>query len=1102
MKKNGFTLVELIATIIIIGLVIIIAIPVYNNMTGKTQEKAYVNKIKSIEVAAANYAADFKNELKVSTEKVCVSINTLIKENLLASDGKNELYLTNPYPTGKEKDEYLTGSVVLKYENEEITTKYDLEGNCGVHVSKKTNNDDKYEIDITPPTGSMEIIEGDFTNKTTIHLKLTLPDADAAYFCHKDVKEGECLIYYELSKYNPSNISYNLANNVEGNHNVYLWLKDKYGNVSEPLEDNILYDKTPPTGTIIINGDEKSRYTNNPKVDLTFTYNDKSPASGVELMCVSNTSTCPDADWEAVKPSKQWSLTDYEGDQTVTVWFKDKAKNVSLAYPKTIMLDTVKPTDGTININNNQPYTNNKKVTLTLSSTDATSKLGHMCVSLTPDCPKTDWVNYATTHTIDLQGADGEKFVYVKFRDNALNESNTINDTIILDTTSPVVSFSPAPGTYTKPQTIKVTITEINYDKMNIQVNNSVGKVDALSKDGITTKEHSVYLDRHTKWTVYAKSTDLAGNRQLTPPLNTYNWTSAEYILNLEYTLTYNNNSGSGCTNKKIIHNEAYGSLCGSKRAGYGFTSWNTAANGSGNTITETTTVKVVDNQTIYAQWKICSSGTYNDGTSSSCIPCPTGYTSNEGATAITACYMTVVDGKHLKTANDPDGTICPASTYKKEHVVNYGQTSSCITCAKGEFSAAGSKQCSTCPDGYKDGVATTAKNLCIKSVPAANRVAEAGGEATGCGTGYYKAKHDVKYGQTSTCDQCDAGYRDGAAVGLRSDCIKSVPAANRVAEAGGAATSCGTGYYNAKHDVKYGQTSTCDQCDAGYRDGVAVGLRSDCIKSVSAGNKVASVGGSATSCGTGYYKAKHDVKYGQTSSCDLCPTDFTSDAGSGAITNCYFTVSAGYYKNSLNTKSQAACGKGTYNISHKGYYGTNTSCTDCVSGYRDGDGTTAQTECIMNVSGGNHVAALYATSASICGANTYKPAHSVKYGAKSDCIDCGSGKTSPAGSTSASACQAACTKYWEQNGEPTYNYKSSHCSGVPTSLPSVNDYNEGDTVSVCTSYKYYICNSWYQDPKPSGCKSRYYESCSSCGGLADSLGARAKKTPYILKCQ
>ena len=155
-----------------------------------------------------------------------------------------------------------------------------------------------------------------------------------------------------------------------------------------------------------------------------------------------------------------------------------------------------------------------------------------------------------------------------------------------------------------------------------------------------------------------------------------------------------------------------------------------------------------------------------------------------------------------------------------------------------------------------------------------------------------------------------------------------------------------------------------------------------------------------------------------------------------------------------------------------------------------------------MNVPGGNYVSAPYASSSILCGANTYKPSHTVKYGGKSDCVACESGYTSPAGSESSSACVAACTKYWEQNGTPTYRTESSHCSGVPTSLPSVNDYNEGDTISVCTSYKYYICASWYQDPKPSGCGSRYYESCSSCGGLGDSLGARARKTPYILKCQ
>ncbi|NLA32579.1 MAG: hypothetical protein GX864_01345, partial [Mollicutes bacterium] len=206
--------------------------------------------------------------------------------------------------------------------------------------------------------------------------------------------------------------------------------------------------------------------------------------------------------------------------------------------------------------------------------------------------------------------------------------------------------------------------------------------------------------------------------------------------------------------------------------------------------------------------------------------------------------------------------------------------------------------------------------------------------------------------------------------------------------------------------------------------------------------------------------------------------------------------------KNSTTGTTTAACATGTYSGKHKGHYGSTTDCTLCPDGYKEGPGTTAQSNCTMNVPGGKHVSVPYASSSVFCGANTYKPSHPVKFGEKSDCVNCPSGQTSPAGSSSSSACTSPCTKKWVQNGQTSYRPEASHCSGVPTSLPSVNNYNVGDTISVCTSYKYYICKSWYQDPKPAGCTSRYYQSCASCGGLGDSLGPRAAKTPYILKCE
>ena len=69
-----------------------------------------------------------------------------------------------------------------------------------------------------------------------------------------------------------------------------------------------------------------------------------------------------------------------------------------------------------------------------------------------------------------------------------------------------------------------------------------------------------------------------------------------------EYTLTYNNNGGSGCTSKTRKYNQKWGDLCTPSYSCNTFKGWNTKKDGSGSTITSTS--PVTKNLTVYAQWE------------------------------------------------------------------------------------------------------------------------------------------------------------------------------------------------------------------------------------------------------------------------------------------------------------------------------------------------------------------------------------------------------------------------------------------------------------------------------------------------------------------
>ena len=68
-----------------------------------------------------------------------------------------------------------------------------------------------------------------------------------------------------------------------------------------------------------------------------------------------------------------------------------------------------------------------------------------------------------------------------------------------------------------------------------------------------------------------------------------------------KYTLTYNNNGGSGCTSKTISHNQAFGTLCTPSHLTLLFDGWYTSPTG-GTKITENSTA--TSDLTIYAHYK------------------------------------------------------------------------------------------------------------------------------------------------------------------------------------------------------------------------------------------------------------------------------------------------------------------------------------------------------------------------------------------------------------------------------------------------------------------------------------------------------------------
>ena len=115
----------------------------------------------------------------------------------------------------------------------------------------------------------------------------------------------------------------------------------------------------------------------------------------------------------------------------------------------TTLTDTIAPSCS-ISINNSAAYTNNSTVTISLFASDNSGVTGYY-LSLYPTMPSTSdngWT--AITSTTDyyadvsytLSSEDGNKTVYVWFKDASGNMSDTANDSIILDATAPTINIT------------------------------------------------------------------------------------------------------------------------------------------------------------------------------------------------------------------------------------------------------------------------------------------------------------------------------------------------------------------------------------------------------------------------------------------------------------------------------------------------------------------------------------------------------------------------------------------------------------------------------------------------------------------------------------
>ena len=95
MKKNGFSIVEMLVVIIVVALIIVLMLPAFVGITESVKKNTYSNKVKHLESETLKYANSFKDEIK---ENSCIDyeINDIISKGLIESDEQGKNVIVNP----------------------------------------------------------------------------------------------------------------------------------------------------------------------------------------------------------------------------------------------------------------------------------------------------------------------------------------------------------------------------------------------------------------------------------------------------------------------------------------------------------------------------------------------------------------------------------------------------------------------------------------------------------------------------------------------------------------------------------------------------------------------------------------------------------------------------------------------------------------------------------------------------------------------------------------------------------------------------------------------------------------------------------------------
>lgn len=359
-------------------------------------------------------------------------------------------------------------------------------------------------LDSTPPVSSMLINENaTFTSVTEVQLGLKSTDKNGINRMRVSTNENFDGAIWDAYL---TTLSIPISEG-DGEKTVHAEFEDMAG-LTTVVSDTIILDTVKPTGSVEINDGED--LTRSRTVDLDLWADD---LNGIKDMMVSNYPDFVDGVWEDFSSTKTWELPNNIGDNLVYARFRDNAGLVSDQFSDSIFLHTNILVGG-IEINEGEELTRDPLVSLEITLRDL-SPTNKMMVSNNANFGGASWRDHEGSLSWNVSpSADGEYFVYVKFKDKYDIESDVYSDSIRLDRTDPEVNIlSPTDGLKFKSKNGTLQISGSSYDAVSLsRVEVSIDGGPWVQMQNMMNWSYMHTFTVRGTHTIRAKATDTAGN--------------------------------------------------------------------------------------------------------------------------------------------------------------------------------------------------------------------------------------------------------------------------------------------------------------------------------------------------------------------------------------------------------------------------------------------------------------------------------------------------------------------------------------------------------------------------------------------------------------